>query len=236
MKPHIERPIPGSDPGHPPAKSRADRIRERRRRFLLGGVSSFSVVTLASKPVLATGQRVCSISAKLSANASRPLQGPCGNTPGCWKNHALSNDASSWTAAGHSPSQPFKSVFTMFDPTSGTNPYNAWSCSPSNATLLDALNGSVSIRLKVTDSTTPVGGFSTTFPAHAVAALLNAKFFGTPAYPLSAQGVMNAILGAMTLHTPYTLKKVPAIRTAIENVKNTFDDYNNSGAQECPVV
>lgn len=56
-----------------------------RRRFTRAGLSASVIMTLASRPALATH---CSVSGGMSGNASMPHQSAChGLTPGFWKTH-----------------------------------------------------------------------------------------------------------------------------------------------------
>jgi len=236
MKTHLEPngARPAQDEHH--AKSTRERVVERRRRFLLGGLSAVpTIVTLANRPALATGGRVCTVSAALSGNASRPLTGRCGSSPGCWKNHALRNNASSWTYAGFSPNQLFISVFPMLN----TAP---WSVSPSNATMLQALNGQVTIKVRLTDGskTATISNFSSGFPLQICAAILNAGFFGTPAYPLTVQGVKNEIIAALAScktsgSGATSSSNQSTIRNKISALTAKFDSYIVQDT-ECPVL
>lgn len=218
-----------------PTNAARDRALERRRRFLTGGLSAVPVVitTLANKPALAAN--FCTVSAVLSGNASRPMTNPCGVSPGCWKNHALENNASSWTVAGFSPNDPFTSVFPMLN----TPP---WSCYPASATMLDALNGGVTIAVTLTDgaNTVTLNNFAAGFPLQICAAVLNAGFFGTPAYPMSVQQVKNAIITTITANKTSgsgacSNGNQGKIKTAISNLTSQLNGYNTV-TPECPVV
>jgi hypothetical protein len=226
-----------SEGGAQRAKAARDRVLERRRRFLTGGLSAVPVVitTLANRPALAAN--FCTVSAVLSGNASRAITGPCGSSPGCWKNHALSNNASSWTAAGFSPGQSFTSVFPQLNSA-------PWKCYPSNATMLDAISGGVIIKVKLRATDDPnysvwLDNLAAGFPLQICAGVLNAGFFGTPAYPYTVQGIKTLVTNITTL--PTTGKK-GNLNSVASNIKNAVSaltsDLNskNTVTDDCPVV
>lgn len=237
MKSHIQQKpdTTASEGGSDRTHSARDRIRERRRRFLTGGLATVpvAITTLANRPALAGGY--CTVSAVLSGNLSRQITEPCGVSPGCWKNHALENNASSWTVAGFSPSQAFTSVFPMLN----TPP---WSCNPANATLLDGLNGGIVISVKLTDGSKAVtlSNFASGFTLQIVAAVLNAGFFGTPKYPLSVQDVQYAVIHAITKYPTdgsgaTSNGNQSNIKTQISKLTDKLNGYNTV-TPECPVV
>src|SRR5690349_17632512 len=106
MESHIQQKsdTTASADGSKRAPSARDQILERRRRFLTGGLATvpIAITTLANRPALA-GDQLCTVSARMSGNLSRPVRGPCGSSPGCWRNHALSHDAASWQVTKLSP-------------------------------------------------------------------------------------------------------------------------------------
>jgi hypothetical protein len=237
MDSHIQRKpdMAASESATDRADAARDRVLERRRRFLTGGFTAVPVVitTLANKPALAAN--FCTVSAALSGNASRPITGPCGSSPGCWKNHALSNNASSWTAAGFSPNDLFTTVFPMLN-------IAPWKCVPNDATMLQALSGEVVIKVKLTDGSKQewLSNFNSGFPLQICAGVLNAGFFGTPAYPLSVQQIKYKIIAVITAFptsgSGATSNSNQAnIKNAISALTSELDGYNNM-TPECPVV
>jgi hypothetical protein len=238
MESHIQQEpeMTASEGGTDRANAARDRALERRRRFLTGGLAAVpvAITTLANRPALATNN-FCTISAVMSGNASRAITGPCGSSPGCWKNHALSNNASSWTAAGFSPHDLFTTVFPMLK----TAP---WKCYPSDATMLQALNGEVTVKVTLTDGskTVVLSSFASAFPLQICAGVLNAGFFGTPSYPLTVQGVKLAVISAITANPTSgsgacSSSNQGKIKTAISTLTNQLGGYNNV-TTDCPVV
>jgi hypothetical protein len=235
MDSHLERKAPGVAPDAPKTDSAEARERAlaRRRRFLMAGLSSAPLIaTLANRSALATTTRACTISAWHSANASRPVTGRCGVSPGCWGQHALTNNAAAWTAAGFSPSQLFTSVFPMLK----TSP---WSVYPSNVTMLSAIKGGAIIKLKLVDGskTVTIDNFAAAFPLQICAAVLNAGYFGTPAYPLTIQQVKDRIIAITSKTTTgdgaTSQTTQSAFKNAISSLTSELDAYNNL-SNDCP--
>lgn len=225
MNPHIQqKPDATSEAKGERSDARA-RALARRRRFLTGGLSAVpAIVTLANKPALATN--FCTISAKLSGNASRPITGPCGSSPGCWKNHALSNNASSWTSTGLSPYGLFTDLFPLLK----TEP---WKCIPTDATLLQALDKTPVIKVKISGSWVN-HKFPEAFTAQIVAGVLNARFFGV-AYPMSEDAIKTSVLNALSFESPLTTHKVNDIKGKVSVLTDLLAGYNNVN-DECLVV
>lgn len=225
MNPHIEqKPDALSEAEGERADARA-RALARRRRFLTGGLSAVpAIVTLANKPALA--KNFCTVSAKLSGNASRPIKGPCGSSPGCWKNHALKNNASSWTSTGLSPHGLLTSLFPILK----TDP---WKCYPSDATLLQALDKSCVIRAKVNGSWVDPK-FPKAFTAQIVAGVLNARFFGI-AYPMSEDAIKANVINALSFHSSLTTNKLKNCKDKVSTLTDTLGGYNNVN-DECIVL
>jgi hypothetical protein len=256
-----ERPQEGAAPRPQPGAD-ADSALARRRRFLLGGLGSVPlIVTLANRPALATGSQTCSISAALSGNMSRPMDNVCGDSPGCWKNHALSNNGAAWTRTGLSPNTPFASVFPMLnsnpDPYD-TNPSNPpanqrWSVKPASGTMLQALNGTLIIEVELTDTSgkrrvsAEVDLLVTNaFQRHCAAAILNARYYGYPSFPLTPQQVLDKVTAMTTGTSSYGTfitdgsgatgtTNQGKLKTAISNITSQFDGYNNRG-HACPAA
>ena len=93
MNPHLEpqaatdqtRPMTSSATRDVDEQALARKL-ERRRKVLIGGVVASGLLTIGNRPALANGG-ACTVSAVASANPSHTQSGPCGNSPGCWKNH-----------------------------------------------------------------------------------------------------------------------------------------------------
>jgi hypothetical protein len=182
--------------GRPPFvdSGRTNRHQETRRRLLTTGIAATgaSIVTLSNRSAL--GQAVCSISMTLSHNPSQQLSSAtCGDSPGCWATHANSSNAKAWTDAGFSPGESFLTAFSMFS-------IAGWELSNQAATLLDVLDGTVTLTatLKNTHTgATATAAFSGGQLAQLVAAALNAGFYGYPAYfePLGSPNTSGTIYG-----------------------------------------
>jgi hypothetical protein len=226
MNPHIEQKPDASSGAEGERSDARARALARRRRFLTGGLSAVpAIVTLANKPALA--KNFCTVSAKMSGNASRPMRGPCGSSPGCWKNHALKNNASSWTSTGLSPHGLLTSLFPMFK----THP---WKCFPSDATLLQALEMSCVIRAKV-DGSWVDPKFPKAFTAQIVAGVLNARFFGT-FYPIGEDAIKQSVLNALTSYgSKLDSDDLKKIKNKISSLTDTLAGYNNVN-DECIVL
>jgi len=211
------------------ANTARDRVLERRRRFLTGGLTAVPVVitTLANRPAL--GANVCTVSAQMSGNLSRPITGACGSSPGCWRNHALSNNASSWKLTKLSPYDPFTGLFPIFK----TLP---WKAVATDATLVQALDPSLKnpvVNVQISGNWV-ASGFPAAFPAQIVAAVLNARFYGIT-YPLGENEITLEVLSALAFTPPMTDNKLKDIKTRVSNLTNRLGGYNNVETI-CPVV
>ena len=148
-----------------------------RRRFLKGaGIAAPAVIlTVSSKPVLA---RHCTVSGTLSGNLSNPDDDHycSGRTPGYWKNHPDSwpypytaGRCVSITPGGvcneYADGTPFHSAYTNSSGQRGPFSGDEYG----NATMLDVLV------MSGVDDRFRLG-------AHAVAALLNALYFGQESF------------------------------------------------------
>lgn len=225
MNPHIEQKPDALSEAEAERSDAQARALARRRRFLTGGLSAVpAIVTLANKPALA--KNFCTISAKLSGNASRPMRGPCGSSPGCWKNHALRNNASSWTSTGLSPHGLLTSLFPILK----TNP---WRCVPSDATLLQALDKSCVIQAKVNGSWVDPK-FPKAFTAQIVAGVLNARFFGI-AYPMSEEAIKASVINALSFSSSLNDSKLKNCKDKVSTLTDTLGGYNNVN-DECIVL
>jgi hypothetical protein len=232
MESHIQQKpdTTASESGSEQARSAAqDRIIERRRRFLTGGLATLPVVitTLANRPALA-GDNLCTVSARMSGNLSRPVRGPCGSSPGCWRNHALSNGAASWQVTGLSPYDPFTGLFPIFK----TLP---WRASPTDTTLVNALDPSAkvpAIKVKISGSWV-ASGFPAAFPAQLVAGVLNARYYGV-LYPYSESQINALLSNALSFTPPMTTSQLGTIKDRVTNLTNQLDIYHKVEAF-CPV-
>jgi hypothetical protein len=130
------------------------------------GATASLIMTLANRPALAA--KACNHSTWISwkGELTHPSQepAPCtGDSPTTWSSNAASLWAPSWGTA-YTTSTKFSTVF----PGSNQNP---WTLTGTD-TLLGALQGNASIHQH------PNQKLPTTFPANAVAALLNINFYG----------------------------------------------------------
>jgi hypothetical protein len=140
--------------------------RPRRRLILGAGATASLILTLANRPALAA--KACNHSTWISwkGELTNPSQEPAnctGDSPGTWSSNAASLWAPSWGAA-YTTTTKFSTVF----PQAKQNP---WSFTGTDS-LASALQGSITIHQH------PTQKLPTTFPAHAVAALLNINFYG----------------------------------------------------------
>jgi hypothetical protein len=152
-----------------------------RRELIIGGVAAISV--LRNRSALAA--TACSHSvwrshltegAAFLSHGSLPTSG-CGDTPECW---ALPANQVNWTIAGGggvniNPNAMFRSVFTQIT-TSGWSIVTASGGAAQNATLLQCLTrGAYLVQL----NNNPSRRLNANFTASAVAALLNANWYGS---------------------------------------------------------
>jgi hypothetical protein len=184
-----------------------------RRMLLRGGIPA--VMTLASRPALATGP-ACTVSAVLSANLSNPIEQGlnCGVSPGCWKNLAYRDGK--WQTTGYDPDQSFDSAF---GPVPGGSRWKIGAGS-----MHDALSGNVAITCKVPKKG---GGFDTItvsgngFTAQSVCALLNAAaFYKYNHYPLSVDDVLGRVRALWSTQ--------PATKDDVQPLASAIADFFNS--------
>jgi hypothetical protein len=140
--------------------------RPRRQLILGAGATASLILTLANRPALAA--KACNHSTWISwkGELTHPSQEPAnctGDSPTTWRSNAASLWAPSWGTA-YTTTTKFSTVF----PKANQNP---WSFTGSD-TLASALQGNITIHQH------PTQKLPTTFPAHAVAALLNINFYG----------------------------------------------------------
>jgi hypothetical protein len=140
-----------------------------RRQLLLGaGATASLILTLANRPALAA--KACNHSTWISwkGELTNPSQEPVncvGDSPSTWASNAATLWAPSWGTA-----------FTTSTSFSGTFPSvnaNGWSIKSGTNTLASALAGNIILKHGSSSNV-----LSASFPAQAVAALLNINFYG----------------------------------------------------------
>ena len=141
--------------------------RPRRQLIIGAGATASLILTLANRPALAA--KSCNHSTWISwkGELTHPSQEPAsctGDSPATWSSNAASLWAPSW-GNGYTTSTSFTSTFPAVTA-------NGWSLKSGTNNLSSALAGNIVIQHGSGNN------LSTNFPKQAVAALLNANFYG----------------------------------------------------------
>lgn len=221
------------------APARSDR-QALRRQLLLGGIATTGMlVTLANRPALAWNKggdanNNCTLSALGSVNPSHPTAGPCGDSPGCWKN----KNCDVWSPSSYFKNQPVlynwntplssvcpnlrNGVFTVSGPDKLLNYLTSGYQGCAATTITVDLSGCG--RKKSNTLTLWSYGQS----CNVVAAILNDYFYGTLYHPSSCINYVNSVLGnIITYATNGTCDSNDII-----NAVSTCDGYLTSWNQQ----
>jgi hypothetical protein len=211
-----------TESGAQPAKAARDRVLERRRRFLTGGLTAVPVVitTLANRPALA-GMNACTPSAMMSGNASRPVSGPCGCRPDWWKADCDKDHAKSW----RSPRVQIEPDCPISAHCSSIGGNGAWSVWPSGCTMYTAVCGTARLKVKLTNGwSTKTYTMNSGFLPQVCAGILNARAYGT-LYPVGEQWIKNQVAAIALMQT--TQSNYDRIKTAIDTLTVQLSGYNS---------
>jgi hypothetical protein len=203
-----------------------DRIRLRRRKFLIGGAATGGVMfTLGNRPVAAATTN-CSISAIGSVNPSATVRNPCGDSPGCWKN----KDFAVWADGAKFNNIPvtfthstlITSVFTVLASapfTVGTNPAD---------TLANMIiNGNAIFKVKMQNNTHVQFWTAPGQQLNLVAAILNNYFYGAHYSATDIRTVINGVLS--NIKADAAANNSSDITTQTNNLDNMLNTLNNQG-------
>ncbi len=207
----------------------AGAVDEARRRITRGGAAGAGVlISVASRSAFGTSTwGTCTGSELASGNLSRDgAPRPCGCSPGFWKSSnqngtALWNDPNMIPAI-YGPNQSFNSVFgvtNFFNPSDGV-------------TLVNAVDKKKLPYLKPSgwcpDNNKKYNMQNVAF--HAVAALLNAQFYGSR-YPVTGMQTPTAVITAFqnAFNKPTTSEKVAALTAFM----TTVDIYSTTSNLWC---
>ena len=214
------------------ATPQAGGVDEARRRITRGGAAGAGVlISVASRSAFGTGTwGTCTGSELASGNLSREgTARPCGCSPGYWKS-SNPNGTAVWNdtnliPATYGPNTSFNTVFgvTFFKPSD-------------NVTLRNAVDAT-KLPYQQPNGWCPTNKASNmqTVAFHAVAALLNAQFYGSR-YPVTGMQTPAAVIAAFqnAFNKPTTTEKITALTaflTTVDIYASTSDLWCN-GKQE----
>jgi len=199
--------------------------RELRRRFLLGGAASAgAIVTLASRPALATqnAANVCTVSALGSVNPSRPLtSGTCGDSPGCWKGHDFGVWADGATFNGIPVLYTHSTNITTVFPLLASAPFKC-----TGTTLANMINGGGSVTIKMQNGIS-VAVWTSGQMLNIVAAILNNYFYGVLFFATDILHTINNTLGVIKVSAANNNSS--AISMAADQLDILLNKLDNQG-------
>jgi hypothetical protein len=188
------------------------------------------VLTLSSQRALAiVGQKACTVSTWASAHPSAQVSTPCGDSPGCWKNH----DFAAWADGAvfkqipvqYTHSTTITSVFSIL----ASSPFKCAQATLAN--LIGATGTSASVTVQLANGTI-VNVWSPGQQLNVVAALLNNFFYGNLFYPLDIQSVIASTLAAMKSSAANNDQS--GISNQADSLDNLLNQLNNQG-ETCAV-